>query len=52
MMISEAINNTKNNNDERQQIIAMTLKAKVDIFKLNLKKKKLLQEIYRAYFEG
>jgi len=51
-MISEAINNTSNNNDERQQIIAKTLKAKVDIFKLKLKKKKLLQEIYRAYFEG
>ena len=38
--------------DERQKIIAMTLKVKVDIFKLKLKKKKLYQEIYRAYFEG
>ena len=53
-MISEAINNNDNTKefDERQKIIAMTLKAKVDIFKLKLKKKKLLQEIYRAYFEG
>jgi len=52
MMISEAISNTNNYNDERQQIISMTLKAKLDIFKLKKKKKKLLQEIYRAYFEG